>query len=135
MPMLKRHLPWIISLAILALAYHWIFSAYFPAANGKVGDDYSYFLPKLIAGYFWSLNNGPFVAPWFTPSACGGLPAFANPQNIFYSVPQWLTLFVSPLTAAYLTMLLFAGLGFIGTYLLLNKSFQLSTAVAGNTSD
>lgn len=130
MPKLQRHLPLIIVAGLVLLAYHWIFSAFFPAANGHVGDDFSYFLPQLIAGYFWSMNNGALVAPWFSPGVCGGLPAFANPQNIFYSIPQWLTLFVSPLTAVYLTMLLFAGLGFVGTYLLLNRAFQISTAVA-----
>jgi len=129
----QRYLPFatIAFTTFLVIAiFHWLFGGFFPATNGNVGDDYSYILPQLIDGYFWSLNNGAFSIQWFTPGTCGGLPAFPNPQNIYYSVPQWLTFFVPPLSAVYLTILLFSGLGFVGTYLLLHKTFQLDRSVA-----
>jgi len=44
--------------SLLLLCYHWIFSAFFPAANGNIGHDYAYFLPSLLDGYNWQLNNG-----------------------------------------------------------------------------
>ena len=115
---------------VLLLAYHWIFSPFFPAANGGVGHDYSYFLPNLLDGYYWYLNNGPFSTPWFSPAFCGGVPAFPNPQNMYYSVPQWLSFATDPLTAVYVTMLLFAALGFAGFYLLLRLCFNTSQSTA-----
>lgn len=120
----------IIAASLIALLYHKIFGGFFPLSNGNVGNDFSYFLPSLIDGYFWSQNNGAFSTQWFTPGFCGGLPAFANPQSINYSIPQWLTLFVSPLTAVYSTLLIFAVVGFIGCFLLLYKSFRLSFSIA-----
>ncbi len=120
----------IITGIVLLLAYHWIFSPYFPSANNNVGNDYAYFLPNLLDGYYWYLNNGPFTIPWFTPAFCGGIPAFPNPQNLFYSVPQWLSFAIDPLSAAYLAMLTFAALGFTGLYLLLRHCFNTGQAIA-----
>ncbi len=116
--------------AILLLCYHWIFSAYFPTENGTAGHDYAYFLPALLDGYYWQLNNGPLTPEWFTPAFCGGLPAFASPINLYYSLPQWLTYFIDPLTASYLTLLVFAALGFTGFYLLLRIGFKTAIATA-----
>ena len=115
---------------ILLLCYHWIFSAFFPTANGTAGHDYAYFLPALLDGYYWQLNNGLLTPEWFTPAFCGGLPAFFNPINLYYSLPQWLTYFVDPLTASYLTLLAFAALGFAGFYLLLRIGFKTAIATA-----
>jgi hypothetical protein len=112
--------------ALLLLAYHLIFGRFFPGPEGTIGHDYSRALPKLLDGYFWSLNNGIFSRQWFTPAFCGGVPAFASPQDFYYSLPQWLTLTTDPLNAVYVTMLVFAALGFFGTYLLLRVSFNLS---------
>lgn len=120
--------------AILLLIYHALFSTFFPSAENVIGHDYSYYLPHLLDGYYWYINNG--ISPvWFTPSFCGGVPALANPQNIFYSVPQWLTFLTNPLDAIYLTLLIFAGLGYAGFYLLLRQVFKLSigTALLGAT--
>ncbi len=120
----------IITGIVLLLAYHWVFSPYFPSANNNVGNDYAYFLPNLLDGYYWYLNNGPFTIPWFTPAFCGGIPAFPNPQNLFYSVPQWVSFAIDPLSAAYLAMLTFAALGFTGFYLLLRHCFNTTQAIA-----
>ena len=49
-----------------------------------------------------------------------------RPQSIFYSVPQWLSFVTDPLTSVYLTVLLFAALGFVGFYLLLRRVFETS---------
>lgn len=121
--------------ALLLSCYHWIFSAFFPTANGTAGHDYAYFLPALLDGYYWQLNNGLLAPEWFTPAFCGGLPAFFNPINLYYSLPQWLTNIVDPLQASYLTLLTFAALGFCGFYLLLRISFKtaIATALLGAT--
>ncbi len=104
------------ALLLLLPLYQWLFGI---PGSGVIGDDYSYFLPHLLDGYYWYLNNGLGEIPWFSPAFCAGLPAYANPQNFYYSLPQLLTLFLGPLTAIQATQLLVAGLGFIGCYLLL----------------
>ena len=112
------------------LCYHWLYGDFFPTAQGHIGSDYSYFLPNLLDGYFWYRNNGIFAPQWFSPAFCGGVPAFFNPQNLYYSLPQWLTFFIDPLSAVYLTVLIFATLGFAGCYWLLRDAFATSCAVA-----
>ncbi len=115
----------------LTLLFSLFFHQYFPNDRGRVGHDYSYFLPHLLAGDFWIHRNGFFAIPWFTPAFCGGVPMFANPQSPFYMLPQWLSAtLVDPLTAVYLTFLLFAWLGYAGSYLLLARSFGSSRPAA-----
>lgn len=120
---------------LLLFCYHLVFSRYFPNASGALGGDYSYFLPQLLDGYFWYHKNGLLTPQWFTPAFCGGVPALPNPQNIFYSVPQWLTFVIDPLHAVYVSLLIFAALGFAGFYLLLRSAFGTSviTALFGAT--
>ena len=120
---------------LLLFCYHLLFSRFFPNASGALGHDYSYFLPQLLDGYFWHHKNGLFTPQWFTPAFCGGVPALPNPQNIFYSVPQWLTFIIDPLSAVYFSLLIFAAIGFVGFYLLLRFAFSTSmiTALVGAT--
>ncbi len=120
---------------LLLFCYHLLFSHFFPNANGAIGHDYAYFLPQLLDGYFWYHENGLLKPYWFTPAFCGGIPALPNPQNIFYSVPQWLTFIVDPLSAVYFSFLIFAVIGFAGFYLLLRIAFNTSviTALVGAT--
>ena len=90
-----------------------------------VGADYTFFLPRLLYGYFWQIENGFFSVPWFSPAWCGGLPYFADPQVMFFSVPQLLMLVLDPQQTVFATFVLFAlfgGLGFYG----LARAFGLS---------
>jgi hypothetical protein len=116
-------------------AYAAIFLPVLVAADGSMGFDYSYFLPQLLAGHFWLVNNGPFAVPWFTPAFCGGVPYFANMQGLYYSLPQLLTLAVGPVRAVEATFLLFAAAGYGGAYVLLRRRFAASgwCAAAGGT--
>ena len=111
-------------------AYHLIFAGFFPNENGFLGHDYGYFLPNLLAGYYWFGNNGLFEVPWFTPAFCGGLPFYANPQSIFYSVPQALTYFFDPLQSVYISFLLFAAIAFTGMYKLATDVFKLTPIIS-----
>lgn len=115
---------------LLLFCYHLLFSPFFPNASGALGHDYSYFLPQLLDGYFWYRQNGLFTPQWFTPAFCGGVPALPNPQNIFYSVPQWLTFLTDPLSAVYWSFLIFAAIGYFGFYLLLRSAFRTSVITA-----
>jgi hypothetical protein len=123
---------YLIALAALALIvfYHMIFRQFFPNMHGKMGHDYALFLPKLLDGYFWFSMNGIFSIPWFTPAFCGGIPLFPDPQSIYYSVPQFLSFVFDPVTSVHMTVMLFAVLGFLGFYILLQRVFQTGAWLA-----
>ena len=112
------------------LAFHWIYGKYFPNPWGRIGGDYTYFLPHLLDGHIWWQINGPWQVPWFTPSFCGGIPAFGNPQNMYYSVPQLLMNLTGPLNSIYFTFILFSAVGFVGSYLLLKEAFGFGRALS-----
>jgi hypothetical protein len=107
-----------------------LYGRFLPNSRHALGHDYEYFLPRLLAGEFFVRQNGVLAVPWFIPFACGGLPAFANPQDLWFSVPQWLAFVMNPLAAVHVTLLLFAGAGLIGTYALLRKRFLASVPAA-----
>ncbi|MEE8484520.1 MAG: hypothetical protein V3S46_07965, partial [Nitrospinota bacterium] len=100
---------------------------FFPNKFGKFGADYSFPIPYLLDGYFWFKENGIFGVPWFTPSFCGGLPRFPDPQSGHYSIPQFINFVFDPVVSVKLTFIVFAALGFWGFYILLRKMFHLSS--------
>ncbi len=116
--------------AALIIFYALFFSRFFPNAHGAIGLDYEYFFPHLLDGYFWFRENGLLSIPWFSPGFCGGLPAWANPQNIYFSLPQFLTFAMGPLRGVFFTVLIFAWLGYLGMYLLARRVFGLRPLVA-----
>lgn len=111
--------------AFLAL-YHAIYRGFFPTDRGTLGHDFGLALAGCTDGFIWFVKNGIFAVPWFSPSFCGGIPIFADPQSGYYSAPQWLSFLVDPLTASYLTLLLFASFGYFGIYVLARRGFGLS---------
>ncbi len=120
-----------IVLAALVVSHFALFSRFFPNARGRLGDDYSYFLPNLFDGFCWFRTNGLASVPWFTPSFLGGtLGGFTNVQRDYFSVPQFLTFVFDPLTAVRATVLVMAAVGAAGGYVLLRRSFRLSRAAS-----
>lgn len=112
-------------------SYFLIYEKYFPIYGQYLGNDYSLFLPQLVDNYTWFAKNGLFSPPWFSPTFCGGQVNFADPQSIYYSIPQFLLFAgVDPVTAVFSAMLLLASIGFWGMYLLTNKCFKLSNNTA-----
>jgi len=101
----------------------------FPGTAG-LGDDYAYFMPVLLAGKYWIAENGVFALPWFSPAFCGGLPFVGNPQSIYLSLPQALSLIAGPVASFALTTVVFAGAGAIGTYALMRRRFESSVPAA-----
>jgi hypothetical protein len=75
------------------------------------GHDYRYFIPRLIDTDLHLRINGPAVQ-WFTPSFGGGLPAFANPQHLQYSLVQALTYVLNPWLAILVSTVVLTGAGF-----------------------
>ncbi len=113
-----------------ATAYAALAISYFPDARGKLGDDYEYFLPLLLAGKYWIAENGLLTPPIFSPAFCGGLPFLANPQSIFYSVPQALALLTDPVRSFLGTALIFAAVGAVGMFALMRRRFAVSVPAA-----
>ena len=112
------------------LAFHLIFSGYFPTPDGRLGHDYVLGIPGLLDGYLWFHQNGLLSIPWFSPSFCGGQAFYADPQSGYFSLPQFLTVFTDPLGAFYLSHLIMASLGYWGMFLLCRRSFGMSLLVA-----
>lgn len=125
----KYYYPVISGIVIIA-AFYLIFKSYFPNKYGKLGHDYSYYLPNLLDGTFWYHVNGILEIPWFTPSFGGGLPKFPNPQSLYYSIPQFLCFFVNPILCLRITLLLFGAIGYYGCYVVLKKIFLLSSTTS-----
>ena len=108
---------------IIFLAHQLIYQDFFPNKNLLLGNDYSLFLPQFIFGKVW-FNNNFLSIPWFSPSFCCGLPFYGDPQTMYYSLQQLFFLFFSPLTSLKLMYLFFSFACFLGTFLLLHKSFN-----------
>ena len=63
-----------------------------------IGFDLIYFLPRLADAALYMQRNG-FSVQWWSPTFGGGLPVFANPQDLQLSLPQFFTLFTNPFIA------------------------------------
>lgn len=121
---------------LFAIGFHVVTRGFF---GDRVGLDYDYFLPWLLSGYYWFLQNGLEI-PWFTPALCAGIPQFANPQSLYYSLPQVLTFITDPITAIRITTWSFALVGFSGMWLLASlitraTSIRLFAALAFGAND
>lgn len=106
------------------MVYLLVFLKFFPISGNRMGHDYAYYLPRLLAGYYWFHTNGFFSIPWFTPALGGGLMHFAHPQSFYYSIPQFVGFLVNPLESIRITFVLFSGLGLSGFYFLLHRRFN-----------
>jgi hypothetical protein len=116
--------------ALLFVVYAAIYLPFLPNSYGRVGHDYSLHFPNLLTGYYWYLQNGLWATPWFSPSQCGGIPFFPDPNVVYMTITQLLVIAVSPMRAIQLTFLLFALIGMGGTFLLMRHSFQSSRTAA-----
>jgi hypothetical protein len=101
-----------------------------PTQEGLVGQDFTYFMPYLLAGKQWIALNGWSSIPYFTPDFCGGMPWLANPQSLFYSVPQILSEVTDFVTAIKITAIMFSIIGAISTYAILQECFKTSSQAA-----
>ncbi|MBF0108927.1 MAG: hypothetical protein HQL76_07120 [Magnetococcales bacterium] len=120
-----------LGLAVLVLVVHVMaLGPFLSGDRGLLGPGHAVTLPRLLDGFLWLKNNSFLDPPWFTPAFCGGLPAFPNPDNPFYSLPQALTLFMDPLKSIQVTFHLFALVGYFGFLRLLSDRFAVSTPTA-----
>lgn len=96
--------------------------------DGKMGHDYFHFFVRLYLGdlHFW--QNG-LAVPHYTPLLSGGIPFFADPQAVYYSLPQFLTFYLEPLIAIDITVAAFTAFGYFG-FLKLTRSLGGGPLVA-----
>lgn len=120
-----QHIAWGIPLA----AFLWIFFRGLNAHYPLLGHDYAYFLPRLLDGRWHFMRQG-FSPFYFTPHFCGGVPQFGNPQDMFYSLPQFLSLLLDPWLAAQFSMFFVLLAGYAGWYLFGRDALRLSCAAA-----
>lgn len=90
-----------------------------------VGLDFGQFVPRLIDAELHIRQNG-MVPQWYTPSFGSGLPAFANPQHLQYSLIQLLFLVTGAWSAVLLSTAAVSAIGFGACYVFLNRTLDLS---------
>jgi len=125
----KKNYTFVFFFLIILLIQQLIFLKFFPNNSNYLGHDYEVFLPNFIFGKIW-FNNNFLSVPWFTPSFCCGIPFFADPQSMFYSVQQIFFIFFPPLVAVKLMFLYFSIVAYVGMFLLLKQSFSLDKFVS-----
>lgn len=95
--------------------------AYTNATYPMIGIDYRLFLSRLIDTHLHYVVNGLEIQ-WYTPSFGAGLPAYPNPLQMQFSIPQLFTWFTDPWTAVILSSLLFVTIGFWLFFLFLHDT-------------
>ena len=86
-------------------------------------------LPNFMFGKIWFLNNFLSV-PWFTPSFCCGIPFFADPQSMYYSIQQIIFLIFDPILSIKIFFLILSGFSYVGMFLLTKKNFKFNNYVS-----
>lgn len=105
----SQHSPFLVLLVLFVGIFLWGLSV------GMLGHDYFYFFPKLLDGKWHFLRQG-FAAFEYTAHFCGGFPEYANPQSLYYSLPQALSLFLDLWVAARISIVLMIIAGYAGWY-------------------
>src|SRR3989338_4937344 len=101
----------------------------FLPTGGLLGHDYSHYFSRLLIGADHFLKNG-FKVPYYTPYLCGGIPFHADPQQIFFSLPQFLAFLMEILPATYISFAVFYTLGYWGMWKLSHRIFIFSNAIS-----
>jgi hypothetical protein len=97
---------------------------YTNTAFPMVGHDYRLFISRLLDSHLYYKVNGLSIE-WYTPNFGGGLPAYPNPLQMQFSLPQFITWFFNPYIAVFISTGIYIFIGFITTYLFLVNTIQL----------
>jgi hypothetical protein len=89
-----------------------------------IGHDYRLFMPYMIDSYLHQKING-LTVQWYTPSFAGGRPVYSSPEDLQFSLPQFLMWVVNPWSAVLTSLMVFITVGFIATYYFLKKLLGL----------
>src|SRR5512135_1625522 len=85
---------------------------YSNATFPMIGHDYRLFLTRLIDSHLFYKANG-FGIEWYTPNFGAGLPAYPNPLQLQFSLPQLVTLFFNTYTAVLISTAIYIAIGFL----------------------
>lgn len=94
-----------------------------------VGQDFGFFIPRLIDTYLHLQLNGLSVQ-WYTPNFGGGLPAFANPHHLQYSPAQLLMFFLDPWQSFLTALGLYVAAGYFGAFRLMRDVLDFNSQAA-----
>lgn len=103
----------------------WLLNRNYPI----IGHDYRLFMPYMLDSYLHQRING-LTVQWYTPSFAGGRPVFPNPQDLQFSLPQFLLWLVPPWAAIQLSIFVFIAAGFVASAYFLRKILGLSAFAA-----
>ena len=112
----------IVNIAVVGAFLVWYCNRTYP----MIGMDYRLFMPYMTDTYLFQKING-LVIQWYTPSFGGGRPVFPNPQDLEFSLPQFLMWVFNPWVSILASMLVFVSIGFVATYYFLKKLLGLGT--------
>jgi hypothetical protein len=118
----------VLNILVIALFVIQYTSATYPI----VGGDYRLFGSRLLDSLLHYKVNG-FSIQWYTPSFGGGLPAYPNPLQTQFSLPQLFTFFVNPWIAILASSVIYIIIGFWITFRLLRDvlEFKPLSAILG----
>ena len=121
----------IIIFSIIILFIHQlIYQKIFPTSQGFMGHDFQQIMSYFIFGKFWFEKNFLLI-PWFTPAICCGLPFYADPQSMFYSIPQLMfIIFDDAIMSTKLIFLFYSVVAYLGMFLVTKKIFNFDVRVA-----
>ena len=126
---LGAHKAWhraaVLSLCLLIVIA--VFDRFITFLHPLMGSDLRWFLPRLLDTHHFMLLNGVQIH-WWTPSFGGGLPDFAHPESMQFSIPQALVFVLPPSRAVEVSYWIVTGAGFGGCHLLLRSVFALRFA-------
>ena len=126
---LKKNYFFILLFLAILIVHQYIFQQFFPNTDGFIGHDWEIFLPNFMFGKIWFYNNLLSI-PWFSPSFCCGIPFFADPQTMFYSLQQVIYLIFDPMISTKIFFFILSVFGYIGTFLLMKKNFKFNNYVS-----
>ena len=118
---------WIIFLIALNILVIGAFIVWFLNRNYPIiGHDYRLFMPYMLDSYLHQKING-LTIQWYTPSFAGGRPVYSNPQDLQFSLPQFLLWVVDPWIANQASIIIYVIIGFIATYYFLKRLVGLAS--------
>jgi len=121
--MRRRTLAILVGINILIIAM--FLALYINATYPFVGQDFRLYLIRLIDTDLHYKING-FSIQWYTPSFGGGLPAYPNPSQMQFTLPQLLTWFTFPLNAVLISAVIYAIVGFLAAFYFLRNVLELN---------
>jgi len=111
-----------VNIAVVGAFLIWYCNRTYP----MIGMDNRLFMPYMLDSYLFQKING-LVIQWYTPSFAGGRPVFPNPQDLQFSLPQFLMWIANPWIAILASMLVYVSIGFVASYYFLKKLVGLGS--------